>query len=116
MSDRLRDAVQSELISYRCQFTRDNEGDSLALVDVLSPDSTIKQGKLEIELLADAIACAVENAVAAAEQAALEEALELLRECEWTAWGTHCPICERYPLQGHAPDCRLAALLRRAKP
>lgn len=46
--------LERALVSYECQHTRDNDGDALQLVDLLSTnDTTIKTGQQEIELLAD---------------------------------------------------------------
>ena len=47
------------LIDYRCQYTQDEYGDGLDLVDLLSPLDTIEEGKLELDLLADDIANAL---------------------------------------------------------
>lgn len=47
--------VLDALRSYRCQFTTDEQGDGLPLVDVLSPGETIADGKEELLLLADYI-------------------------------------------------------------
>lgn len=42
---------------YHCQYTKDDEGNGVCIVDVLSPreDPTIKRGLLELELLAEHI-------------------------------------------------------------
>ncbi len=43
-----------------------------------------------------------------------EEMLAVLRELEWSGLVVEaaCPICEAYSGTTHAPDCRLAALIR----
>ena len=45
------------LKNYHCQYTKDEEGNGIGLVDVLSPrdDPTIERGLLELELLAEHI-------------------------------------------------------------
>lgn len=45
------------LKNYRCQYTQDDEGDGMALVDMLTPpdDVTIERGVIELELLAEHI-------------------------------------------------------------
>jgi len=45
------------LESYNCQYSRDENGDGLPLVDLLSPFDSIKEGKDELLLLAEHIAC-----------------------------------------------------------
>jgi len=47
------------LESYRCQYTVDEFGSGLPLVDVLSPLKTIKEGKEELYLLAEHIYCEI---------------------------------------------------------
>lgn len=47
--------VLDALRSYNCQFTIDEQGDGLGLVDVLSPGETIEEGQRELLLLADYI-------------------------------------------------------------
>jgi len=57
------DDLLAALFDYRCQYTMDgNDGDHLALVDALSPGQTIKEGRLELELLADHIYLALVDA------------------------------------------------------
>lgn len=48
-----------------------------------------------------------------AELARGREAVEMLRECEWSGDALHysCPICENAKFSGHAPDCRLAKVI-----
>lgn len=43
------------LLSYRCQYTTDMEGDGMGLVDLLTPpgENTIAEGLKELELLVD---------------------------------------------------------------
>ena len=43
------------LRSYLCQYTVDEDGNGLTLIDMLSPGETIADGELEIRLLADFI-------------------------------------------------------------
>jgi hypothetical protein len=56
-----RDIILEVLKGYRCQFSIDDEGDGLDLVDILSPFTTIKEGNMELELLADHIEDALTN-------------------------------------------------------
>ena len=56
------DALLAALKSYRCQYTLDQDGGGLDLVDALSPGDTIAEGKLELELLADHLSLAVDEA------------------------------------------------------
>lgn len=48
--------------------------------------------------------------------AALELCGEVLREAEWCcvtfARRPTCPCCQRHSVDGHAPDCKLAAAIR----
>jgi lipopolysaccharide biosynthesis regulator YciM len=48
-----------------------------------------------------------------AELARGREAVEVLRECEWSGDALHysCPICENAKFSGHATDCRLAKVI-----
>jgi hypothetical protein len=51
-----RDVILAALQGYRCQYTRDEDGNGIDLVDLLSPFTCdIKEGRLELELLADHI-------------------------------------------------------------
>lgn len=61
--------IVAALMSYRCQFTCDDDDDHLPLADKLSPlmDEDIARGKLEIELLADHLAEALATSAPAAE-------------------------------------------------
>jgi hypothetical protein len=57
------DDLLAALFDYRCQYTRDgNDGDHLPLVDALSPGQTIKEGRRELELLAEHIYLALVDA------------------------------------------------------
>ncbi len=47
--------IENALLEYSCQHTHDHDGYALSLIDVLSPGKTIKEGKLEIKLLAEHI-------------------------------------------------------------
>lgn len=58
------------LKQYTCQYTDDENGDGLPLVDVLSSGNTIKEGQQEIELLADEFA----DALAAEREKVLRDA------------------------------------------
>ena len=49
------DALLAALRSYLCQYTVDEDGNGLTLIDMLSPGETIADGELEIRLLADFI-------------------------------------------------------------
>ena len=49
------------LKAYNCQHTTDEEGNGLPLVDILSSGETIKEGNLEIELLAEHILIELEK-------------------------------------------------------
>ena len=49
------------LKSYRCQYSLDYDENSRALVDVLSPFETIKEGEMELELLAEHISMGLEK-------------------------------------------------------
>lgn len=60
------DALLAALKSYRCQYTVDHDGDSLPLVDALSPGETIAEGERELELLAEHLSLAIDEANAAA--------------------------------------------------
>lgn len=55
-SQEVREAVHRLLRSYRCQHTKDEDGDGASLLDVLSPGETVAGGLAEIELLTDEIA------------------------------------------------------------
>ncbi len=45
--------------------------------------------------------------------AQLAECRAVLKEVQWNGPGdaAECPECDREPIQGHAPDCRLAKCL-----
>lgn len=49
------------LKSYLCQYTVDHDGDSLPLVDLLSPHETIAEGLRELELLAEYLSFAIDD-------------------------------------------------------
>ena len=51
------DAIENALLHYKCQYTcvEGDEMSGLGLVDILSPRETIKEGKEEIVLIADAV-------------------------------------------------------------
>ena len=55
--DATSEDIKSALLNYNCQYSQDNKGDGIALVDVISPlaDRTIERGLLEIDLLAEHI-------------------------------------------------------------
>ena len=53
------DAILNTLRHYRCQYTYDEDGEHLALLDVLSPGGTVAQGQEEMVLLADEIASGI---------------------------------------------------------
>lgn len=55
--------------------------------------------------LAELLAALVERCEAETKRA--DEAVALLRECEWMQW---CPCCRES--RGHLSDCRLAAALK----
>lgn len=38
-------SIETALNQYRCQYTRDDEGDGLPLADILSPGETIREGE-----------------------------------------------------------------------
>ena len=56
MADDLRDKIEAALRSYHVSCFRDDEGNGLPLVDVLSDGGTIKVGLEELNGLADHIA------------------------------------------------------------
>ena len=39
---------------------------------------------------------------------------EMLEQLEWTN-NDYCPICRQYKVNGHAADCKLAALLKESE-
>jgi hypothetical protein len=46
----------------------------------------------------------------------VREVRAALTRVEWyEAWGSMCPICERCEVDGHAPDCEMAAALGKSK-
>lgn len=55
--ERIANIIKESLSSYRLQYIKDEEGDSLHLVDVLTPDyeDNITMGLQEIDHLADHI-------------------------------------------------------------
>ena len=55
MDETTKDILQA-LKSYRCQFSVDESGDGIELVDLLSPGFDIGDGQKERELLAEHIA------------------------------------------------------------
>ena len=55
-TDALRDLLEKILAGHCLQYTLDVDGNGLRLVDALSCGPTIKEGKQEIELLADRLA------------------------------------------------------------
>ena len=55
------DALLAALKSYRCQYTHDQDGGGLDLVDALSPGDTIKEGLCELELLAEHLDLALDE-------------------------------------------------------
>lgn len=62
------DDLLAALFDYRCQYTMDgNDGDHQPLVDALSPGQTIKEGRRELELLAEHIYLALVDANATGE-------------------------------------------------
>lgn len=62
----LIDLLREELTNYRCHYTIDiDTGEGIKLVDLLSPKSTIKEGILEAELLADEMASVIDQAIIA---------------------------------------------------
>lgn len=46
---------------------------------------------------------------------AAPELLAELEHAEWSSDGAACPRCTLYPNHGHAPDCTLAAALKKAR-
>ena len=56
------DALLAALKAYRCQYTLDQDGGGLDLVDALSPGDTIAEGNLELELLAEHLGLAIDEA------------------------------------------------------
>jgi len=50
--------IYAALRKYRCQYMRDDEGNGIEIVDVMTPqwDPTILTGEKELELLAEHIA------------------------------------------------------------
>jgi hypothetical protein len=47
-----------------------------------------------------------------------QETLEILKQCEWDDYDKgdkemSCSFCERTIISGHAPDCRLAAHIKK---
>ena len=54
-------ALLTALKSYRCQYTHDQDGGGLDLVDALSPGDTIKEGLCELELLAEHLDLALDE-------------------------------------------------------
>jgi len=58
-------------------------------------------------------------AASQAQLAAVQSAVELLRQIQWSAsnglGGERCPMCGRHSTEGHNAVCRLAALLVEAK-
>ena len=53
-----RDSIEALLHTYRCQYTEDDDGNGLPLVDVFTPmgRANIADGKSEVHLLADMLA------------------------------------------------------------
>ena len=68
-TEHIEQRVARALRSYRCQHTRDDDGDALDLVDVLTPPGAadIADGKRELELLAEHITMTVVDDVWAGE-------------------------------------------------
>lgn len=60
--DALLATLLTALKSYRCHYTVDHDGDALPLVDVLSPGETIAEGEREMELLAEHLSLAIDEA------------------------------------------------------
>jgi len=56
------EVARDVLKQYRCQHQVDEDGNALPLVDALSPKDTIKEGLEEIEMLADDVAEAIDQA------------------------------------------------------
>jgi len=85
--ENLRDQIKSLLHGYRCQNTRDDEGNGLPLTDCLSPGDTIKEGIEEIALLADDLAAMVGDTLLTSFQRADEaekdakESIGMYRRC-----------------------------------
>ena len=63
--DEIRDCIEKILLNHRLQFTTDEDGDGLSLVDCICPieDGDISRGKMELEYLADSIAYELEPLV-----------------------------------------------------
>ena len=51
--DEIKKIVDGVLKHYNCQHTKDENGEGLPLIDVLSPHETIKEGREEIEYIGD---------------------------------------------------------------
>jgi hypothetical protein len=68
-TEHIEQRVARALASYRCQHTRDADGDALDLVDMLTPPGAadIADGKSELGLLAEHITMTVVDEVWAGE-------------------------------------------------
>lgn len=62
IEDRMKKIIEESLYDYRCQYTQVDEGGA-GLIDVFTPmdENDIKYAKMEIELLAEHIACAIDE-------------------------------------------------------
>jgi len=69
-TEHIEQRVARALTTYRCQYTRDADGDALDLVDVLTPPggTDIADGRRELELLAEHITMTVVDDVWAGEE------------------------------------------------
>ena len=48
--------------------------------------------------------------------AAAPDMLAMLEELEWADMNNDlCPVCDRYPNEGHYPDCKLGNLINESK-
>jgi hypothetical protein len=115
----LREKIATEIMrslrSYRCQHTRDDEGEGQQLVDLLSPLATIKEGLEELELLRDhlywdILALIGQEAVShtdALVQAGKEAYIESFRaqDTGFVVDEPKCPTYNNNACQG-AADCR----------
>lgn len=100
-------AVERALKSYRCYFSLTEEGDSMPLVDQLSPqkDFTIEHGQQEMELLTDFILSELQPVVDG-----LRHQSDSLRDGNWMDKMGACKVCNGEIPHGHANGCDIYKL------
>ena len=103
----LRDIIERGLKDYRMQFSVDEDGDALPLVDALTPplDSDIKHGLEELHLLADILAVTVHDAGYSIAASVAAEAVKAERERICSDPPLSCCVGDVIAHRKHTEEC-----------